>query len=281
MSRGHWLREVRGVLLDVDGVLYRGREILPGAHAFLQFLAAEGVPFVYVTNNSTLSPEAYAERLTRLGFPATPAQVVGSAEATAHLLKQTYPSNALRLLVIGETGLFETLQRYGFTLVDDAASADAVVVGLDRRLSYARLAEATYALRRGVPFYGTNPDRTFPTERGLAPGAGAILALLQAASDRDPQLVGKPERPIFELALERLGLSQGPVVMIGDRLDTDILGAKRLGLRTVLVLTGVTPEVPPPGPQSPDLTVATLQELHALWQQAIMPAKDEVPPTGG
>ena len=269
MNAPEWLQNITGVLLDVDGVLYRGREILPGAREFLRFLADQHIPFVYVTNNSTLSPEGYARRLDQLGFPAVPSQVVGSAEATAHLLRKTFPSPLPHLLVIGEEGLKETLKQYGFTLVETADQADAVVVGLDRHLSYERVAEATYALRRGVPFYGTNPDRTFPTERGLAPGAGAILAFLTAASDRTPTLVGKPERPIFELALERLGRPPDQVVMIGDRLDTDIQGAKRLGLRTILVLTGVTSEPPPPGPASPDLTVSTLVELHHLWRYRV------------
>ncbi len=268
----HWLREVRGVLLDVDGVLYRGREILPGAVAFLRFLVERRIPYIYLTNNSTLSPEMYAERLARRGFPATPEQVVGSAEATAHLLRQTFSDSSPRLLVIGEAGLEETLRRYGFGLVDHADEADAVVVGLDRHVTYAKLAEATYALRRGVPFFGTNPDRTFPTERGLAPGAGSILAALEAASDRKPTIVGKPEPPIFELALARLQQPRHAVLMIGDRLDTDILGARRLGLRTALVLTGVTREAPPPGPHSPDLVLPSLAELHALWEEVLAAA---------
>lgn len=264
MSSPSWLQNIRGVLLDVDGVLYRGNEILPGAREFLAFLVAKQIPYLYVTNNSTLSPQGYAAKLHARGFPARPEQVVGSAEATAHLLRQRF--NPLpRVLLVGEEGLATTLQEQGIPLVTEAEEADVVVAGLDRQITYARLAEATFALHRGVPFFGTNPDRTLPTERGLAPGAGAILAALTAATDRDPIIVGKPERPIFELALARLGLAPEQVLMIGDRLETDILGAKRVGCWAALVLTGVTSAPPPPGPHAPDLVVRDLVELRELW----------------
>lgn len=259
-----WLSEIRGVLLDVDGVLYRGNEVIPGAREFLTFLQGRGIPYVYLTNNSTLSPEQYAARLRRKGFPAETSQVVGSAEATARLLQSAHP-NRPRVLVVGEAGLVEVLREHGFPLTENGDEAEVVVVGLDRALTYAKLAEATYAIRRGAVFYGTNPDRTFPTERGLAPGGGAILAALEAATDRPPILAGKPEPPIFHLALERLGLSPEQVLMVGDRVETDIEGAKRVGLRAALVLTGVTHEPPPPSPAAPDLVARDLVELIGMW----------------
>ncbi len=255
-----WLRDIQGILLDVDGVLYRGNEIIPGAREFLTFLQEKGLPFVYLTNNSTLSPEDYAARLRKKGFPAHVKQVVGSAEATAHFLVQKHPLRS-RLLVIGEKGLHQVLANAGFSITEDGDEAEVVVVGLDRHLTYTKLAEATYAIRRGAPFYGTNPDRTFPTERGLAPGGGAILAALEAATDCSPTIIGKPEAPIFYLALERLGLPPERVLMVGDRLETDILGAKRVGVRTALVLTGVTSEPPPPGPAAPDIVIPDLFAL--------------------
>ncbi len=260
-----WLLHVEAVLLDVDGVLYRGREVFPAARAFMAFLQEQGIPFAYVTNNSTLTARGYAERLRQRGFPAEPWQVIGSSETTAHVLRQRFPHRP-PVLAIGEVGLTETLDAYGFPLTDRAEEAHIVVAGMDRGITYEKLAEATYAIRGGAVFYGTNPDKTFPTERGLAPGAGSILAALQAASDRSPVVVGKPEAPIFRLALERLHTSPERAMMIGDRLDTDIAGAKRLGLRSVLVLTGVTQTPPPPGPTSPDLIVADLAELLELWR---------------
>ena len=264
-----WLREIRGVLLDVDGVLYRGNHVIPGAREFLAFLEGRKLPFIYLTNNSTLSPEDYAARLRAKGFPAQTEQVVGSAEATAHFLAHKHPSRP-RVLIIGEKGLHQVLDKAGFPLTDNGDEAEVVVVGLDRHLTYAKLAEATYAIRRGAPFYGTNPDRTFPTERGFAPGGGAILAALEAATDCPPTIIGKPEPPIFHLALERLGLPPEHVVMIGDRIETDILGAKRVGLRTVLVLTGVTTRAPSPGPNAPDLVVPNLYALKDQIETSIV-----------
>lgn len=260
-----WLREIRGVLLDVDGVLYRGNQVIPGAREFLDFLTREGIPFVYLTNNSTLSPQDYAARLRAKGFPATAEQVVGSAEATARLLTREHPDRP-QVLVVGEKGLIEVLAEAGFPITSDGDQAEVVVVGLDRGLTYSKLAEATYAIRRGAPFYGTNPDRTFPTERGLAPGGGAILAALEAATDRPPIIAGKPEAPIFHLALERLGLSPREALMVGDRVETDILGARRVGIWTALVLTGVTREPPPPGEGAPDIVSRDLVHLVHMWR---------------
>lgn len=142
--------------------------------------------------------------------------------------------------MIGEDGLEHALTQSGFNLVDGAESAQAVVVGMDRSVTYDKLAEATLAIRNGAAFVGTNPDRTFPTPRGLVPGNGSLLAALQAATDQAPIIVGKPERRYFELALEKLGSRAETTLMLGDRLDTDIQGAQNAGLNTCLVLTGVT-----------------------------------------
>ncbi len=266
MSAPEWLNSIEAVLLDVDGVLYRGKQVLPGAREFMTFLLSRGLPFAYVTNNSTLTSEAYARRLRERGFPANAWQVVGSSEATAHILRRQYPHRP-PILVVGESGLEETLKAYGFPLTRRAGEAQVVVAGLDRGITYEKLAEATYAIRGGAAFYGTNPDKTYPTERGLAPGAGSVLAALEAASDRTPVVIGKPEAPIFRLALERLKADPDHAMMIGDRLDTDIVGAKRLGMRAVLVLTGVTSTPPTSSPLAPDLVVDTLQSLMELWQR--------------
>jgi len=265
MTRTPWLGNVRAVLLDVDGVLYRGERVFPEAQAFVTFLRERGIPFAYLTNNSTLSAGAYAARLRERGFPASPSQVVGSAETAAQVLSRRFPDRP-PVLVVGEQGLVETLRAYQFPLVDRADDAKIVVAGMDRSITYPKLAEATYALRAGATFIGTNPDRTYPTERGLAPGAGSIIAALVAASDRQPTIVGKPEAPIFRLALQRLGTTPDITLMIGDRLDTDIAGARRLGMRTALVLTGVVSSPPEPGTDGPDLVVPDLAHLQALWE---------------
>ncbi len=274
MNRYSWLRDIKAVLLDVDGVLYRGTSIIPDAHAFLEFLASHHIRFLYVTNNSTMDAAGYAERLRRRGFPATAEHVIGSAETTAHLLARKYPHRP-PVLVIGEEGLHQALKKQHFPITDVADRAEIVVSGMDRSLTYDRLAEATYALRRGAAFYATNPDRTYPTERGLAPGAGAIIAALEAASDRTATVVGKPEPPIFQLALERARVAPANALMIGDRLETDILGGKRVGMHTALVLTGVTQEPPPPGPNMPDIVVQNLTELQRWWEAALTAVENE------
>ncbi len=268
MTRYPWLRDIQAVLLDVDGVLYRGAYIIPDAYAFLEFLTSLRIPFLYVTNNSTMDAAGYADRLRQRGFPAAPEQVIGSAETTAHLLAQRYPHRP-PVFVIGEEGLQQALKSQHFPITERSEDAEIVVSGMDRSLTYNQLAEATYAIRRGAAFYATNPDRTYPTERGLAPGAGSIVAALEAASDRTAIVVGKPEPPIFHLALERVGVTPEKALMIGDRLETDIRGGKRVGMHTALVLTGVTQKPPPPGPDTPDIVARNLAELRRWWEEAL------------
>jgi 4-nitrophenyl phosphatase len=155
----------------------------------------------------------------------------------------------------------------GFSLV--AADADVVVVGLDPDLTYQKLAQAMQLIRGGARFIGTNGDRTFPLPDRLVPGAGSILAALQACTDQKPLIIGKPEKPMFEIALDRLGTPAGRTLMVGDRLDTDILGGQQAGLRTALLLTGVTtPEALATGSVRPDCVFDDLKALHAAWAAA-------------
>jgi len=165
--------------------------------------------------------------------------ILTSALATAGYLTKSLPSGA-EILVIGEDGLSHALTQAGFAIVERADDAQAVVVGMDRAVTYDKLAEATLAIRAGAMFVGTNPDRTFPTERGLVPGNGSLLAAIEAATDQAPVVVGKPQLLYFDLALERLGSLPESTLMLGDRLDTDIQGGHDAGLKTCLVLTGVS-----------------------------------------
>ncbi len=222
------------VVCDLDGVLYLSKQAVPGAGAALGELADRGYRIVAVTNNSTTTPQRVADKISRVtGFDLDPAFVVTSGLATVAMLAGA----ARRAFVIGEEGLVETLAAHGIESVGDAAGADAVIVGLDRGVDYPKLRDATLAIRSGVPFIATNTDPTYPTPEGLWPGGGAITAALQASTDVEPLVAGKPHEPIRSLTRR---LVQGPTWMVGDRIDTDIEMGRLEGWTTVLVLSGVT-----------------------------------------
>ncbi len=233
------LADVRSLIIDLDGVLWRGHKQLPGVHDFFSVLDRLEMGWLLASNNSTARPAAVCERLAGMGVRVSEEQVLTSALATARYLRRLMPDGQ-RVLVIGEDGIRFALEQAGFSLTDQAEEAQAVVVGLDRSVTYAQLAEATLAIRGGACFVGTNPDRTFPTERGLVPGNGALLSLLETATDKAPIVVGKPERIYFELALEMVGSRPEATMVLGDRLDTDIIGGQAAGMLTCLVLTGVS-----------------------------------------
>jgi 4-nitrophenyl phosphatase len=230
------LRGLRGFVLDLDGVIYRGNAVLPGAVETLSGLRAGGIPFLFLTNNSTTTPPLVAERLRGMGIPADAEEVITSSVAAAGALAAEMPG--CRVFVVGEAGIWEALVEVGLRPTDRHGEADAVVVGLDRECTYARMRDAALAIRRGARFVATNTDRTLPTEEGFIPGAGALVGALQIATDVDPRVMGKPSREIFEFALRRLGTEADHTAAVGDRPETDIIGAQHAGMRTIAVLTG-------------------------------------------
>jgi len=232
------LRALEAFLIDMDGVLYRGDTPVPGMQEFLKQLERNHVPHLFVTNNSSRTPEQYAEKLAEMGAPASPDRILTSALVTASFLARQ-ATDGDRVLMIGHEGLEQALTRAGLRLTSEYEEATFVVAGIDRNLNWEKLARATLAIRRGARFLGTNGDRTFPTERGLEPGAGAVLALLEAASGVKPRIFGKPEPAMFDDALQRLETPAERTAMIGDRYETDILGASRAGLVTIAVTSGV------------------------------------------
>jgi phosphoglycolate/pyridoxal phosphate phosphatase family enzyme len=225
------------LLFDLDGVLFRGEEPIPAAPPTLAELRRRGARPVFLTNNSSRTPAQVAAKLRRLGFEADPAEVVTSAEATAELLAGR---GGGRVFAIGGDGVREALSRAGLRVLGgEPRKADLVVVGIDERLTYAKLRTAVVLVGRGAHLVATNADTTYPAGDGeLWPGAGAIVAAISAATGVEPEIVGKPFPPLFEAARRRAG-GVRPLV-IGDRLDTDIEGATRLGWDSLLVLTGVT-----------------------------------------
>lgn len=222
-----------GIVIDIDGVLLLGGDPVDGAGEAVAALRERGVSLAFVTNNSSRTREQLAEILSEAGVSASPDAVATAALAAAELLE---PST--RCLIIGMDGLRSALADRGCEEVDDPSEAEAVVIGWDRHLQWDDLRRATLALEAGARFVGANPDPTYPTSEGSWPGTGATLALLTRATGRDPEIAGKPEAPVFRAAAARL--PEGPLLMVGDRPETDMRGAAALGWDTALVLTGVT-----------------------------------------
>ena len=221
----------------MDGVLWRGAVALPGMVEFFELLFARELDFALATNNSRNTPADYVQKLAKMGVDGIqPRHIVTSGTATINYLQSHYDLGS-GIFVVGGDGLKQLIVRAGFELVE--SGADAVVCGIDFDLTYGKLRQATLLIRGGADFIGTNPDSSFPSPEGLVPGAGSILALLEAASGQAPVIIGKPRAPMFEAALSRLGAQPEQTLMIGDRINTDISGAVALGMQTALVLTGV------------------------------------------
>jgi 4-nitrophenyl phosphatase len=234
------LQAAHAFIIDMDGVLWEGDRPLPGLAAFFAALRARGARFVLATNNASRTPEQYQAKLAGMGVAVARDEILTSSMATAVLIRRRAPAGA-RVFAIGEDGLRQALVEHGCALTDlYQVNADFVVVGMDRALSWDKLATATLNIRAGAAFIGTNPDTTLPSEHGLIHGNGAILAALETATGIRPQIVGKPEPTMYALAMEQLGVDPTHTVAVGDRLGTDILGAVRAGIASVLVLTGVS-----------------------------------------
>ncbi len=225
------------LLLDLDGTLYRGADVITGAPAALA--GGPGQALMYVTNNASRSADAVAEHLRELGFRATADEVVTSAQAAAHVLASRLDTGAT-VLIVGSDDLAAEIGKAGLRPIRrfDGVVPDAVVQGHSPATSWPDLAEASYAVRAGALWVAANTDATLPNERGLAPGNGAMVAALRAATDAEPVVAGKPYAPLLEDALVRAGTRNALVV--GDRLDTDIDGARSVGLPSLMVLTGVS-----------------------------------------
>ncbi len=233
---------IKALIMDVDGVLWRLSQPIGNLPVVFKHIRDLGLDFMLASNNSTATITTFVQRLRKFGVEISPHQILTSALVTAAYLQETFPPGS-PLFVIGEQGLQDTLQAHGFYILDEEARTPipvAVVVGMDRNITYRRLWRATAWIRSGVPFIGTNPDRAFPTPEGLAPGAGSILAALQAASDVAPLIMGKPAPEMYRQCMKRLGTTPEETLMVGDRPETDIQGAQALGMRTALVLSGVT-----------------------------------------
>jgi 4-nitrophenyl phosphatase len=284
-------------IFDLDGVLYRGSQVLPYAHETLERLRSAGWRVVFATNNSTATREEYVERLRSLGLGGDRDGVVTSAYATAHHLERRDP-RPRDVLVVGAEALRSEIRSVGIpvraagdlpgidppppaaadgvspsamraylTGLDLPPPADTVVVGLDLHVTYAKLAEAQRAILAGALFVASNKDRAYPVEGRLLPGAGSIVAALEVATGRAALCIGKPQPFLFEEAIRRAGAVAGPVVVVGDSTDYDMVAAHRVGATGVLILTGLTEEDAAgraSGEARPDRVVRSLDGLFRL-----------------
>ncbi len=240
---------IRALIIDMDGVLWHGDQPLAGLTEFFQLLREKQLPFILATNNAGMTQEEYVTKLARMGVVVTQNEILTSSMATALYLAQHYNPETTRVFVIGVEGAKQPLLAQGFTLTDlyqlntpetPHEGADIVVCGLDKGITWDKLATATLNIRAGAKFIGTNADVTLPTERGITHGNGAILAAIQAATDVAPTIVGKPEPIMYQQAMTLLGVDAAQTIAIGDRLNTDILGAVNANIRSLLVLTGIS-----------------------------------------
>ncbi|PKO09301.1 MAG: haloacid dehalogenase [Chloroflexi bacterium HGW-Chloroflexi-2] len=231
------MNKIKSMLFDMDGVLWRDQTPIGDLGKIFQNLQLHNIKFAFATNNSTKSPSEYQDKLNKFGISVKEEQIITSATTLVELLKEKYPDGG-PVHILGENGLREALQQNGFHHSD--RNVLAVVGGLDRRINYEKLKIATLLLQQEVDFYYTNADTTFPTPEGIIPGAGSILRALEVGSGRNAILAGKPKPKMFEIAMKIINASAESTLVIGDRLDTDILGGLEAKCFTALVLTGIS-----------------------------------------
>lgn len=256
------LNHIRCFLFDMDGTVYLGDRLLPGAPELLAYLEASGLAFYFITNNSSRSRSDYAAKLRRLGLPYGERHIFTSGEATAIYLQKQKPG--ARLFVVGTPSLEKEFAGFGFELVTD--NPDYAVLGFDTTLTYQKLWQLCNFVREGRPYIATHPDTNCPTETGCMPDIGAMMALIEASTGRRPDvIIGKPYAPIVEAIIAKTGFPAGELAMTGDRLYTDIaLGAA--GIMTILVLSGETRRADlATSPHKPDFIFRDLADLHAAF----------------
>ncbi|HJV46514.1 MAG TPA: TIGR01457 family HAD-type hydrolase [Bacillota bacterium] len=229
-------RDYKAYLIDLDGTMYRGGQVIDEAPGFIKWLRSKDIPFLFLTNNSSLTQVQLAKKLSDMGISCTPSNVFTTGMATAEFI--TTEAQGKKVYIIGEEGLIEALKEKDCMLSEECP--DYVVVGIDRQITYEKMVNASLAIQKGARFLSTNSDRAVPTERGLVPGNGAITAAIAVASGTEPQFIGKPQALFVELALKKLNMQPDDVLLVGDNLHTDILAGVSANVDTLLVYTGIT-----------------------------------------
>jgi 4-nitrophenyl phosphatase len=228
---------IKALILDMDGVIWRNQQPIGDLSKIFGTLIEKNIKYCFATNNSSRTVDSYQKKLQKLGVHVSHEQIFTSAKSTAEMLTSQHPQGG-NVFVVGMPGLVETLEGYGFK--NSTENPLAVVTGIDYTVTYERLQTATLLIRSGVPFIGTNPDKTFPTPEGQIPGAGAIIAAITAATDTEAVIIGKPQPTIFHNAMQYLVEEPQNVLVVGDRLETDIAGGQVAGCKTAVTLTGVS-----------------------------------------
>jgi 4-nitrophenyl phosphatase len=265
------LTKITHLIIDMDGVLYLGDKPMPRLVDFFKFLREQSIQFTLATNNSTRTSQEYVDKLAGMGVSVSPDEILVSGQATARFLAHEYPERT-RVHVFGMPALKQAMIDEGFVLADE--SVELVVASMDRNLTYEKLVEATILIRSGARFIATNLDPTQPTERGLVPGTGAIILALEAASGVRATAIGKPEPIIFQLAMEQMNACPETTAIIGDRVDTDILGGKRAGLITICVLSGAADRIEAEAIET-DMIFDDIAHLLDAWKESILAISPE------
>lgn len=264
-----FLKDIRAMMIDIDGTLLRGNLALPGLVEFFDFLNQHGIQFQVASNNATKTLSAYHQKISALGAQLSLENVLTCSTVTALYLQEKYPGG--KVFMIGQSGLEEALTQAGMQIISGlSGEVDAVVVGGDYSLTYEKLKYASLHIQRGAEFIGTNPDLLYPTDEGLVPECGMTLVALETATQIKPVIMGKPNRFMFDLGMKKMGVQPHETVMLGDRLETDIQGGQIAGMKTILVETGVDNQssIVNKGIQ-PDLVVQDLPELVEVWKEQL------------
>jgi 4-nitrophenyl phosphatase len=263
------LSSYRNLIIDVDGVLRRAKQALPGAPEFLPWLGRHGIDYRIVTNNAMATQRQFCDAFSAMGIHTDERHIISSSTGAAWYLKQIAPQGGT-VYIVGEDGIRHALLSEGlFTLNEE--KADFVVVAIDRTFTYEKMSRACTLIRNGARFIATNTDATYPMETGLIPGAGSVVAGVQTCAGVKPTVIGKPERILMDMALAEMGARREETAALGDRLDTDIAGAVNAGMDSILVLTGVNSrEEAATSPWQPALIFDDLPALMAAWEAALV-----------
>ncbi len=257
--------EFKGVILDLDGVVYRGSQAIPGAAETIDLLRKKGVKIVFLTNASMSTRERFAEKLSGFGIPVNAEEIITSAYGTAAFMKEKFGKG--KVFVVGEEGLREDLSIAGFKVREDE-NVDFVVVGLDRKFDFAKLTSAFHAIRKGARFIASNYNEVQPLENGFNPGSAAMVGAISACTEKQPEtIIGKPNTFLLELAARKMNLKPKEILAVGDTLGIDVLAGNRFNCFTLLVLTGVSTreEAENASPEcKPKLILDSLADLQGL-----------------